>query len=91
MSNRYEDDLIIAVREAKKHMTVRELVEKYNLKRHQVTYILYHESCKLTDDKPMPVDYVVEDAAFEDPEDFEKDELSIVNGFKKTFKGLFEK
>jgi len=39
----------------------------------------------------MTVDYVVEDAAFEVPEDFEKDELSIVNGFKKTFKGLFEK
>jgi hypothetical protein len=45
----------------------------------------------LLEDKPIPVDYVVDDAAFEEPEDFQKDERSIVNGFRKAFKGLFEK
>ena len=91
MSKKYEDDLIIAVRENKKHMTVKEIMEKHSLKEHEVKYILYNPHCTLLEDKPIPVDYVVDDAAFEEPEDFQKDERSIVNGFRKALKGLFEK
>jgi len=91
MKKKYDDDLIFAVRDDKKNMTLREISEKYDLSKSQVTYIIYNPDCKLTEDKPVPVDYVVEDVAFEDQEEFEKDESSIVRGFKKAFKGMFDK